>query len=79
MKLYYAFSGEITQDVGACLASFEHHAISIGRVTKNENFPLLVATFYGQMEIIQSVLLNTCILLTFKRMQVVTSIVIHHC
>ena len=43
-----AFSRDRTQDVAAFLASFENHAISIGRITDNEKLPLLVATFYGR-------------------------------
>ena len=46
--MQFAFSGERTQDVGAFLASFEHHVVSIGRITDNEKLPLLVATFYGR-------------------------------
>ena len=46
--MQFAFSGERTQDAAAFLASFEHHAISIGRITDNEKLPLLVATFYGR-------------------------------
>ena len=46
--MQFAFSGERTQDAGAFLACFEHHAISIGRITDNEKLPLLVATFYGR-------------------------------
>ena len=46
--MQFAFFGEKTQDVAAYLASFEHHAILIGRITNNEKFPLLVASFYGR-------------------------------
>ena len=30
------------------MASFEDHAISIGRITDNKKLPLFVATFYGR-------------------------------
>ena len=48
MAFQFAFAGDGVQDVGAFLAAFEHHAVSIGKVTDFEKLPLLVATFYGR-------------------------------
>ena len=43
----FAFASDGVQDAGAFLTAFEHHAVSIGKVTDFEKLPLLVATFYG--------------------------------
>ena len=48
MAFQFAFAGDGVQDAGAFLAAFEHHAISIGKMTDFEKLPLLVATFYGR-------------------------------
>ena len=48
MAFQFAIAGDGVQDAGAFLAAFEHHAVSIGKVTDFENLPLLVATFYGR-------------------------------
>ena len=50
LAMQFSFSGERTQDVDAFLASFEHHVVSIGPITDNEKFSLLVATFYGRAQ-----------------------------
>ena len=48
MAFQFAFAGDGVQDAGAFLAAFEHHAVSIGRMTDLEKLPLLVATLYGR-------------------------------
>ena len=48
MAFQFAFAGDGIQDAGAFLAAFDHHAISIGKMTDIEKIPLLVATFYGR-------------------------------
>ena len=48
MAFQFAFAGDGVQDGGAFLASFEHHAVSIGKVNDIEKLPLLVATFYSR-------------------------------
>ena len=48
MAFQFAFAGDGVQDAGAFLAAFEHHAVSIGKMTDLEKLPLLVATFYGR-------------------------------
>mgnify|MGYP002775680083 FL=1 len=48
MAFQFAFAGDGFQDEGEFLAAFEHHAISIGKMTDMEKLPLLVATFYGR-------------------------------
>ena len=48
MTFQFAFAGDGVQDAGACLASFEHHAVLIGKVSDVEKLPLLVATFYSR-------------------------------
>ena len=47
MAYQFAFAGDGDQDARALLATFEHHAVSIGKTTDIEKLPLLVATFYG--------------------------------
>ena len=44
----FAFVGDQVQDADVFLVAFEHHAISIGKITDMEKLPLLVATFYGR-------------------------------
>ena len=48
MAFQFAFAGDGVQDAGAFLASFEHHVVSIGKVTDMEKLPLLVTTFYSR-------------------------------
>ena len=48
MAFQFAFVGDGVQDAGAFLVAFEHHALSIGKMTDFEKLPLLVATFYGR-------------------------------
>ena len=48
MTFQFAFAGDGDQDVGALLAAFEHHVVSIGKTTDIEKLPLLGATFYGR-------------------------------
>ena len=48
MAFQIAFVVDGVQDAGAFLATFEHHAISIGKMKDFEKLPLLVATFNGR-------------------------------
>ena len=48
MAFQFAFAGDGVHDAGAFLASFEHHVVSIGKVTDMEKLPLLVTTFYSR-------------------------------
>ena len=50
MAFQFAFIGDGVQDAEAFLASFEHHAVSIGKVKDIEKLPLLVATFYSRAQ-----------------------------
>ena len=67
MAYQFAFAGDGVQDVGAFLAAFEHHAVSIGKMKDLEKLPLLVATFYGRArDWYESLLPNLLLVKQFK-------------
>ena len=68
MAFQFAFANDGVQDAGAFLDAFEHHAISLGRVSDNEKLPLLVAALCGRASNVYecvrwNMCVNTCIII----------------